>query len=139
MILHDKITVLSGVGEGVGREAAHLFAREGSAVALVARSEDRLQSLAREIEGAGGRALAIPADISDDADCARVAREVEARLGPTDILVNSAYAMGPAGPLMEAKFDQQWSAPFDVRQGRTPSHTGTYPPASQSPGGNCDG
>jgi NAD(P)-dependent dehydrogenase (short-subunit alcohol dehydrogenase family) len=114
MLLAGKIAVLSGVGEGVGRAAADLFAREGSAVALVARTEDRLQSLAREIAASGGRALAIPADISDDADCTRVAQEVERRLGPADILINSAYAMGPAGPLMDAKLDQQWSAPFDV-------------------------
>ena len=93
---------------------AHLFAREGSAVALVARSADRLQSLAREIEESNGRALVVPADISDDADCARVAQAVERQLGPADILINSAYAMGPAGQLMDAKFDEQWSAPFDV-------------------------
>jgi NAD(P)-dependent dehydrogenase (short-subunit alcohol dehydrogenase family) len=114
MLLKDKTAVLSGVGDGLGQAAAHLFAREGARVALVARSAERVEALARAIEAAGGRAVAVPGDVTSEADCRRIAETVAARFGGLDILVNAAFAMGPGGPLMDTTLDDAWSVPFEV-------------------------
>lgn len=113
MILKDKVAVLSGVGDGVGVAAAHLFAREGAAVVLLARTAARLETLVREIEAKGGRALAVPADVASGEDCRRAA-EATARFGGADILVNIAFASGQPGLLMDSVYDESWSTPFEV-------------------------
>jgi NAD(P)-dependent dehydrogenase (short-subunit alcohol dehydrogenase family) len=57
MLLDGKVAVLSGVGPGLGRESALVFAREGASVVLVARDERRIAAVGREVEQAGGRAF----------------------------------------------------------------------------------
>ena len=81
---------LTGASSGIGRSLARRLARDGQPVALVARREDLLESLAHEIEAEGGRALAISCDVTDRAAvCAAVAR-AEAELGPIALLVANA-------------------------------------------------
>ena len=63
MLLADKVAVVTGVGPGLGRAAAVALAREGAAVGLVARTESRLQEVAKDIESAGGRVITPRKDI----------------------------------------------------------------------------
>jgi NAD(P)-dependent dehydrogenase (short-subunit alcohol dehydrogenase family) len=85
-----KVVVVTGASAGVGRAAATAFAKHGARVALVARGEGALESARREIELAGGTAIAIPADVADAKAVEAAAGTVEAELGPIDVWVNNA-------------------------------------------------
>src|SRR4051794_27274040 len=91
--LAGTVALVTGASSGIGRATARRLAAEGAAVALAARRTDRLQDLAEEIEGNGGTALPIEADVSDRAAAeAAVGRTVE-ELGRLDTLVNNAGVM----------------------------------------------
>jgi NAD(P)-dependent dehydrogenase (short-subunit alcohol dehydrogenase family) len=82
--------VVTGASAGLGRAIAHEFGKNGSRVALISRDADALQATAREVEELGGKALAIPADVSDDAAVDAAASRVEQELGSIDVWVNNA-------------------------------------------------
>ncbi len=99
--LSDKVALVTGAGQGIGRGIALAMAAEGASVALVGRTLAKLEHVAAEIEARGGRAVAIACDVSDPVQVdAAVARTVEA-LGRLDVLVNNAqeYAFGPIAAL----------------------------------------
>ncbi|MGZ4691465.1 MAG: SDR family NAD(P)-dependent oxidoreductase, partial [Acidimicrobiia bacterium] len=85
MLLAEKVAVVTGVGAGLGKAAALALAREGAAVALVARTESRLQEVAAEIEAGGGKTLVVPGSGANAGDCARVAETVARELGGIDV------------------------------------------------------
>jgi NAD(P)-dependent dehydrogenase (short-subunit alcohol dehydrogenase family) len=89
----------------VGRPPAQLFARRGCAVGLLARGRMGLEAAAREVEGLGGRALAIPTDVADPAQVEAAAERVERELGPIDLWVNNAMA-SVFSPVMETLPDE---------------------------------
>ncbi|HEV7251943.1 MAG TPA: SDR family oxidoreductase [Mesorhizobium sp.] len=95
------VAVVTGGSAGVGRAVALAFAREGWRVAVIARGRERLESAAREIEVAGGRALAIPADMADAAAVQAAADEIASAWGGIDVWVNNAMAtvFGPVSAL----------------------------------------
>jgi NAD(P)-dependent dehydrogenase (short-subunit alcohol dehydrogenase family) len=82
--------VVTGATSGVGRATAREFADRGDAVALVARGEDALEVTAKEVDAAGGRALAIPTDVARHEEVEGAAQRVERELGPIDVWVNDA-------------------------------------------------
>ena len=86
------VVVVTGSSAGVGRATALAFARRGWAVALLARGPERLQSAAREVERAGGRALALATDVADAAAVERAADQVAASFGGIDVWINNAMA-----------------------------------------------
>ncbi len=86
----NKIAVITGASSGIGAATAKKLAGEGLRVALVARRLDRLTAIADEIQQTGGLAEVIPADLTVEADRARVFEEVTARCGAVDVLVNNA-------------------------------------------------
>lgn len=91
MLLKDKVAIISGVGPGLGREIARAFAREGADVVLGARTKSFLAEVASEVEGLGGRAVAVPTDITVPEQCARLAAAAVETFGRIDCLVNSAF------------------------------------------------
>lgn len=92
-----RVALVTGASSGIGEAAAIALAREGYDVALVARRADRLERCAKRIEEAGRRAIPIAADLADDEQTARVAREAYEAFGRIDLLVNNAgYSPGAA-------------------------------------------
>jgi len=85
-----EVVVITGGTAGVGRATARRFARDGSAIAVLARGQDGLAATAREIEELGGRALAIEVDVARADEVAAAADRVERELGPIDIWINNA-------------------------------------------------
>jgi short-subunit dehydrogenase len=88
--LNNKVVLITGATSGFGEDAARLFAKEGCRVVLAARRLDRLQSLAEEIQNAGGEALAIPVDVNEPAEIAVMVQTVLDLYEKIDILFNNA-------------------------------------------------
>jgi NADP-dependent 3-hydroxy acid dehydrogenase YdfG len=103
--LESACAVVTGASSGIGAATAARLAAEGASVVLVARRRQRLEELATNIEGAGGRALVIEADIArqDEAEAA-IAESVD-RFGRLDILINNAGVM-LLGPGLGAPLDE---------------------------------
>jgi NAD(P)-dependent dehydrogenase (short-subunit alcohol dehydrogenase family) len=87
-----RCIVITGASAGIGRAAAMLFAKHGCRVALLARSRKRLNATCKEVEAAGGIALAIPTDVADFAQVEAAAALAEREFGPIDVWVNNAMA-----------------------------------------------
>src|SRR5438034_1075164 len=84
------IVVITGASAGVGRATVRAFARQGADIGLLARGVDGLEAARREVEAAGGRAIAIPTDVADADRVEAAADRVERELGPIDVWVNNA-------------------------------------------------
>ncbi len=81
---------LTGASYGIGRDLALEFAAHGAHLGLTARSADKLEALCKEIEDAGGRAVALPGDVTDRDAMHRVADDMERELGGIDVLIANA-------------------------------------------------
>lgn len=103
-----QVAIITGGGRGLGRAYAQALAGSGAAVAVVARSEDQLRETVQLIEGAGGHAIALPADVTDQHAIERVVAQVERQLGPVDLLVNNAGIIWPSDLVWEVNPDQWW-------------------------------
>jgi len=88
--LRDKVIVITGASSGFGEEIARRCAAEGARLVLAARSAEKLARLADEIGARDGRALAVPADVTDADDMQRLARVTLERFGRADVLVANA-------------------------------------------------
>ncbi|NMD55353.1 MULTISPECIES: SDR family oxidoreductase [Tsukamurella] len=85
--LDGRVVVIAGAGPALGAVLARRFADEAAQVVLVARSAERLEAMAAEINGA----VAIPADITDEASLASLATQVQERFGRVDAVINNAF------------------------------------------------
>lgn len=88
--MEEQVVVLTGASSGIGREAAGLFGRRRASVVLAARDGDALQEVAREVELAGGRALAVPTDVAEWPQVEALARAAVDGFGRIDTWVNDA-------------------------------------------------
>ncbi|ODU07017.1 MAG: hypothetical protein ABS81_02685 [Pseudonocardia sp. SCN 72-86] len=110
--LDGRVAVVTGASRGIGAEIARLFASEGAAVVVAARTTEQnphrlpgtLDDTVRDIVNAGGRALAVPTDLSDRAAREHLIDATRAEFGPVDILVNNA-AIAYFVPTAEIRLD----------------------------------
>lgn len=108
--LYDKVALVTGAGQGVGRGIAIALAKRGARLALLGRSRGSLEVLAQQIGASDGLAFALSCDVTDGAAITRAVAEVADRWGGVDILVNNAQQV-PLGPLVELE-DQAFVAGF---------------------------
>ena len=111
--LKGKVALVTGGTQGIGRASVERLAAEGALVAVVARDTKRLADTVKAVETAGGKALAVKADVSGAEDCKRAVEETVAAFGGLDILVNNA-GTSATGPF-EAADDARWQADFDLK------------------------
>ena len=102
MRLAGQVAVITGAGRGIGRAGAATFAREGAFVVLAARSAREIASVQRDIEAAGGRALAVATDVRQEPAVAALVTRALAEGGRIDCLVTAA-GMAAFGPVADAK------------------------------------
>jgi len=89
-ILQDRVALVTGASSGIGEACAIAFARKGAKVVLAARRIDRLDALVARLEEAGGEALAVATDVTDEQSVARLFAGAMDRFGRIDVLVNNA-------------------------------------------------
>jgi len=88
--LQDKVALVTGASQGIGRATAQALAEAGAKVAAAARNTEKLASLVAEIEAQGSQALAVPMDVADAAQVKAGFQQTLAKFGKLDILVNNA-------------------------------------------------
>jgi len=110
--LEGTVALVTGASSGIGRATTLLLAANGAKVAAAARRADLLAEVIGEIEGAGGTALAIEADIADPAQAAAAVERTVASYGRLDTLVNNAGVM-LLGPAIEAD-PEDWRRMIDL-------------------------
>src|ERR1700722_8224793 len=104
-VLEGTVALVTGASSGIGAATAAALAERGAAVALAARRQDRLETLAAAIRGRGGTAMVLEADVTDEAQATAAVEQTVAELGRLDTLINNAGVMllGPVAgaPLTE--------------------------------------
>jgi NADP-dependent 3-hydroxy acid dehydrogenase YdfG len=103
--LDGTVALVTGASSGIGEATARELAAQGAAVAVAARRKDRLDALVAEIEGAGGRALAIEVDITTEPEARRAVAETVDGLGRLDTVINNAGVM-LLGPVADAPIEE---------------------------------
>jgi 3-oxoacyl-[acyl-carrier protein] reductase len=106
--LKDKVSVVTGASQGIGRETALALAQAGAKVVVAARNEEKLAALVNEITAAGGEAFAVKMDVADAEQVKAGFKQVIEKFGRLDILVNNA-AVTRDGLAMRMKKDD-WDA-----------------------------
>jgi NADP-dependent 3-hydroxy acid dehydrogenase YdfG len=110
--LAGRVVAVTGASSGIGEATALACAGEGAAVALGARRADRIEALAQRIVDGGGKALALPTDVSDEAQAREFVERTNSELGSLDVLVNNAGVM-LLGPIENAP-TEEWRRMIDA-------------------------
>ena len=113
MLLKNKVAIVTGIGPGLGRDVALLFAREGADLAIAARNRERLEAVAAEAAAEGRDVLAVPTDIADRAACQQLVSAALERFGHVDILVQNGHYDGDYKIVSESD-PQDWRDIMEV-------------------------
>jgi len=135
MLLPNKVVMIQGVGPGLGRQLALAAAREGADVALAARTSATLEKVAADVRAAGRRAVVVPTDIVDRAQCDRFVERTLAEYGRIDALINSAMTHY-THPFESADLDA-WRRVMEVNFFGYLNMTQAVIPAMKSQGGGA--
>jgi NAD(P)-dependent dehydrogenase (short-subunit alcohol dehydrogenase family) len=111
--LKDKVAVVTGGTQGIGRATALRLAAEGAKVVVTARGRERLDAVVAEIRAAGGTVHAVAADVALADDCARIVDETLRTFGGVDVLVNNAGTARIGA--FESVTDEAWQADLDLK------------------------
>lgn len=103
--LTDQVAIVTGASSGIGAATARELARQGARVVLAARRERELEAQVLAIRAGGGRAMAVPADVTDVAQVMRLIEFARQEFGPIDVLVNNA-GVNWAKPLADTSPDE---------------------------------
>ncbi len=112
-MLEDRVALITGASQGLGRALALAYAREGARVVINARSEERIRPVAGEAEASGAEVLALAADVSKSADVQRLVGAAVERFGRIDVLVNNAGVLGPRVAIAEYP-EEEWRRVIDA-------------------------
>jgi NADP-dependent 3-hydroxy acid dehydrogenase YdfG len=110
--IEGKVVVITGASSGLGESTARLLSSQGASVVLGARRADRLRSLADELTGSGGKALAVTTDVIYPDQVKRLVDTAVQTYGRIDVMINNAGLM-PQSPLERLKIDE-WNRLIDV-------------------------
>ncbi|MEU9173267.1 SDR family oxidoreductase [Streptomyces sp. NPDC048420] len=110
--LAGRTAVVTGAASGIGEAVAVTLAAQGARVALLARRAERLDAVVEKIRADGGQALAVVADVTDDASVAAAVERIHEAYGSVDLVVNNAGVMQP-NPIEDARVDE-WQAMIDT-------------------------
>lgn len=94
-LVANRVALVAGVGPGLGRDLALALARAGADVVLAARTPSTLEHVADEVRALGRRALPVPTDITDPAQCQRLVETAVGHFGQLHVLVSSAFVQPP--------------------------------------------
>ncbi len=111
--LKNRVAIVTGGSQGIGRASALRLAQEGASVVIAARGRELLDQVALEIRAAGGSVAAVQADVSRAEDCARLVAEAVGAFGRLDILVNNAGTSATGE--FESVTDDIWQADFELK------------------------
>lgn len=110
--LQDKIAIVTGASQGIGKTLAYTLAEAGVHVALVSRTQSALEAVAEEIEALGRRALVVPTDLRNVPEIRKMVRRVHEHYGRIDILINNA-AWTDTRPALEVT-EEEWDQTIDT-------------------------
>lgn len=110
--ISGKVIVITGASSGMGEATARGLAAKGAKVALGARRLDRLEAIVKEIEAAGGEAIAVATDVAKLEDVQKLVETARQKFGRVDVIFNNAGLM-PLSPLDSLKIDE-WNQMIDV-------------------------
>jgi NAD(P)-dependent dehydrogenase (short-subunit alcohol dehydrogenase family) len=110
--LAGRVAIVTGSGTGIGRAIALVFAEQGADVVLAGRRREPLEHTAAEVESVGRRALVVPTDVTDPAQCEELVAATIAEFGQVDVLVNNAGG-GTTQPPMDWSVDD-WHQTLDL-------------------------
>ncbi|MCL0105298.1 SDR family oxidoreductase [Dehalococcoidia bacterium] len=113
MRLENKVALLTGIGQGMGRATALLFAQEGAKTALTARGSANLEETADRIQKAGNTALVVPGDLSIKSEAENVVHKVIEEFGRIDILYSAAGGNFDPSRKLSDVHDEFWSSTID--------------------------
>jgi NAD(P)-dependent dehydrogenase (short-subunit alcohol dehydrogenase family) len=113
MQLEGKVALITGAGSGIGKAAALLLAKEGAKIAALGRTEDELQQTVEEISNAGGAAMPVVADVSDEHQMQAAVEQIVSRWNTIDIVFANAGINGVWAPLEELK-PEEWDKTINV-------------------------
>lgn len=105
-LMKGQVAIITGASSGIGLATAKLFAAEGAKVAMTARGAERLALAAKELQSAGADVLPLTGDVSRREDCDEICRQVLARYGRIDVLVNNAGMVDKHRPAVRC--DDEW-------------------------------
>ena len=103
--LHGKVAIVTGASRSIGAASARAFADAGAAVVLAARTAQAIATIADEINASGGRALAVPTDVTDPASVERLIEQTVSTFGRLDVAFNNAGAGHLPTPLADISFE----------------------------------
>ncbi|MEI9419090.1 SDR family oxidoreductase [Mesorhizobium sp. Cs1321R2N1] len=113
LALANKIAIVTGASSGIGRATAKLFTEEGAKLVISARRQAELDALTVEIEDAGGTAVALAGDVTDETYAKALVELAVGSFGGLDIALNNAGSVGPMGPVPDMSA-QTWHGTMDT-------------------------
>ena len=113
MLLKDKIAVITGASQGIGRYIALAYAEAGANLVLAARNQTKLEEVKREIEQLGRQALVVPTDVTQEGQVTALAEKTISHYGRADVLVNNSGIAGVVKPLWEIE-PSEWDEAFNI-------------------------